>query len=186
MPPSPPFLEHLYTVKVKERRWAAINIITVYTTTTVSLFSLSNVPGITLFIFRCVHDIGTPHGVANEAEEAQGQSNDDASENWVAVPHAAESSSRFVVHAHCPSQHTHPTVSLVSLRKNNNRLELVLRCYHGFSLSPYLNIVLENAVEELGQIFRRDNIRMFFGDVMKVIGCVNDDETRHWQCCHGD
>jgi hypothetical protein len=33
MPPSPPFLEHLYTVKVKERRWAAINIITVYTTT---------------------------------------------------------------------------------------------------------------------------------------------------------
>jgi hypothetical protein len=27
---------------------------------------------------------------------------------------------------------------------------------------------------------------MFFGDVMKVIGCVNDDETRHWQCCHGD
>jgi hypothetical protein len=81
---------------------------------------------------------------------------------------------------------THPSHRKPSFVKEKQQQQVGISFTLGFSLSPYLNIVLENAVEELGQIFRRDNIRMFFGDVMKVIGCVNDDETRHWQCCHGD
>ncbi len=106
---------------------------------------------ITLLIFRCVHDIGTPHRVADEAEEAQGESNDDAGENWVAVPHAAQSSRCFVVHAHCSRHHTHAAVRLIWLVYGKWR-DCVTSFYTSRSvifLLEYLNIILEDSVEEI-------------------------------------
>lgn len=137
---------------------------------------------LTRFVLGGVHDVGAPDGVADEAEETERQAEEDARENWVAVPHAAQRRRRLVIHAHGACHYSGATFSLIFIQLN--LIRDTLRWRNDF-MEPHLDFVLQDAVEELGEIFGRQNLHVLFRQVVQVVGGVDDDQAGHGQRRHG-